>query len=218
MGGSSNVNVWGSGFIQDTHPTVGLDMHYHAVRGKLSANKLDVDTALGDPGLLVPLFIKPAKHKKYKLGIVPHYVDQDSPKIQPILNNKNTLLINVLDTPQKVIEQITSCELIFSSSLHGLIVILYGIPNYWTPLSRKLTGGSFKFEDYYSIYNECLPRLNLNKPIIDNLDNIANDYESKKNIINKVQKKLVCSFRTSLLMFTIYLKLLISHDLNAIFL
>ena len=53
-----------------------------------------------------------------------------------------------------VIDQICSCEIIASSSLHGLIVSdAYNIPNCWITLSGKISGGLFKFYDYFSSVN-----------------------------------------------------------------
>ena len=53
-----------------------------------------------------------------------------------------------------VIDQICSCEIIASSSLHGLIVPdAYNIPNCWITLSGKISGGLFKFYDYFSSVN-----------------------------------------------------------------
>ena len=52
--------------------------------------------------------------------------------------------------PLDVIDQITSCRKILSSSLHGLIVAdAYRIPNARLILSNLICGGDFKFDDYY---------------------------------------------------------------------
>ena len=48
-----------------------------------------------------------------------------------------------------VIDQICGCDIIASSSLHGLIVaVAYGIPFVWTE-SKHLIGGHFKFHDFF---------------------------------------------------------------------
>ncbi len=58
--------------------------------------------------------------------------------------------IDVMEYPEKVIGLIDQCEYILSSTLHGLIVAdSLGIPNAWIE-SPDLTGGRFKFDDYYS--------------------------------------------------------------------
>ena len=44
---------------------------------------------------------------------------------------------------------VKSCDLIVSSSLHGLICAdAYGVPNEWIQLSDDLIGGNFKFRDH----------------------------------------------------------------------
>ena len=50
-----------------------------------------------------------------------------------------------------IINQIKECEIIISSSLHGLILAdAYEKPSLRFNYSNKLVGGDFKFEDYYS--------------------------------------------------------------------
>lgn len=47
------------------------------------------------------------------------------------------------------VNQLCSCEYIFSSSLHGLIIAdAYNIPNKRAIFGNKLIGGDFKFNDY----------------------------------------------------------------------
>ena len=49
-----------------------------------------------------------------------------------------------------VIDQITACDYIASSSLHGIILAdAYGIPNVWIQLSNRIRGNGFKYRDYY---------------------------------------------------------------------
>ena len=90
---------------------------------------------------------------KYKLGIIPHVVDQQHPVIQEI-RQKYADEILIIDLAQyerwtDVIDQICSCEKILSSSLHGIIVSdAYQVPNCWIELTGNISGGHFKYLDY----------------------------------------------------------------------
>ena len=43
-----------------------------------------------------------------------------------------------------------ACEVIVSSSLHGLIIAdAYGIPTVWAKFGNDINGNDFKFYDYY---------------------------------------------------------------------
>ena len=54
------------------------------------------------------------------------------------------------DDWKSVIEDICCCEAIVSSSLHGLIIAdTYGIPNARVKFSDNVTGGDFKYDDYF---------------------------------------------------------------------
>lgn len=130
-----------------------------AVRGKLTKRNITPpsdDIILGDLGLLMANIFPSVEEKKYKLGIVLHFVDintlVEKQYSQNFKNNK-VLFINVLQSPKKVIRQIKQCENIISSSLHGLIIAdCFGIPNIRI-VNRDTMPTHFydyKFEDYYS--------------------------------------------------------------------
>jgi pyruvyltransferase len=101
----------------------------------------------GDPAMLLPRIVAPSSDKKHKLGIVPHYVDYHIVKEQ----FPNFPVINLLNSdPVKVVNKITSCERIISSSLHGIIAAhAYGIPAAWVEFGNRLSGDGTKFHDHY---------------------------------------------------------------------
>ena len=84
------------------------------------------------------------------MGIVAHYMDQDSPLLNRIAGKANVLMIDVLSGVREFVDQLCSCRHIASSSLHGLIAAdAYGIPFTWISLSGRLIGKDFKFRDYF---------------------------------------------------------------------
>jgi pyruvyltransferase len=101
----------------------------------------------GDPALLLPRCVECAEEKIYPVGIVPHYVDYQEVKESfpdlPVIN-----LINA--DVREVVRQITQCECIISSSLHGIIAAhAYGIPAAWVKFSDRLAGDDTKFHDHH---------------------------------------------------------------------
>ena len=150
--------IWGTGVISDDdefkHRTDCL--HIVALRGELTGNILkgsgklpSKDTViLGDPGVLMPIFYFPKIAKEKKIGLIPHYVDAANPLI---VDNNCFHIIDVGLDPESFIDEILKCDFVLSSSLHGLILSdAYGIPNKWIAFSDKITGGAFKYRDYYS--------------------------------------------------------------------
>jgi hypothetical protein len=204
----SKLTVLGSGFMNwsDEYKIKYLrKMDFQIVRGKLTENYirknnlLKSNILLGDLGLLCPYMVKEIV-KKYKLGIIPHYDDLNSSAIYDIYKKygKKCIIINVQNNVDMVITQITECENIISSSLHGLIVAdSFNIPNLWfenplkyIPMESKDLG-RFKYMDYYSIYGiEDIEPRNILDFIDDSLDIIEKEYRVKKEIVEEKQKEL----------------------------
>jgi len=148
--------VWGTGFVSSEDRPNAPPASIHAIRGPLSlkmAQELGAcgpRAALGDPALLVSGIYDPWVFRKRKLGIVPHYVDQNHPWIQKC-RDAGILIIDVGHPIKRILRQIKSCEHILSSSLHGLICAeAYGVKTQWIELGDKVIGGSFKFRDHYA--------------------------------------------------------------------
>lgn len=151
--------VWGSGVSGQERDFVH-PQHICSVRGRktyefLKTHGVACPERFGDPALILPRVYKPVQiHKKYRLGIIPHVIDLHYSAIEEIRRTRPDILIIDLGHYIKwtdVIDQICSCEAVASSSLHGLIVSdAYGVPNCWITLSGKISGGLFKFYDYFS--------------------------------------------------------------------
>ena len=140
---------------------------FAAVRGELSKKNLGLPqhTPTGDLGLLAKkLLTDNNAPKKFAVGLIPHFVDKSHPWIEQIMQflGSKGCVIEVQDSATSVINQVAQCELIVSSSLHGIIVSdALGIPNVWIKLSDKVLGDGFKFWDYNSSINYEQPPLNV---------------------------------------------------------
>lgn len=204
------INIWGTGFINEdslNNCYLYRNLNIYALRGELSLNKLKSFTkngdikyigdkiTLADPGLLASLFLEELPLKKYKVGIIPHYIHLGNEQIIDLSKKyEDSIIINVLDNPLDVIFQIAQCEIILSTSLHGLILAdSFSIPNQWLHIS-SLTGNYFKFLDYYSAFGLESSPIDLNKYKTPNLDNIKSDYRITPKMVLEKQNLLIESF------------------------
>lgn len=197
------IKVYGTGFWSSP----SFDIEYirnfdiKTVRGNLTKQYFiekglaEISTPVGDYAIFAPLYFKKNIEKKYKLGILPHYKDLRSPIFFEIFkNNSKSTIINPMNEPDKVIEQILSCETLISSSLHGLIIAdSFNIPNLWLEDDLKMDfEPQFKYIDYYSIYNnwtEFAPVRAIDF-IGKDTDYIINNYKVDYNNVKEIQKKL----------------------------
>ncbi|MGY5765517.1 polysaccharide pyruvyl transferase family protein [Brachybacterium sp. DNPG3] len=167
--GGNRPTFWGSGIIRPLaagtpRPTIDA----RAVRGLRTLGVVDSSApgapgsgipadgrpALGDPGILASRLLDGPVRKRYALGIVPHYQDVGSPVMERFRGLGSAVrVIDVGWTPEEVAAEISACETVLSSSLHGLIFSDgLGVPSMHVRMGDKLVGGSFKFEDYYSAF------------------------------------------------------------------
>lgn len=149
----NGVKVLGSGIISRTDK-LSANADWKFVRGPYTRERVrffggDCPEVYGDPALLLPLIVEPSQ-KKYEVGIVPHNVDYSY-----VLENYNNNIIPLgTKNYTNVIDKITQCESIISSSLHGIICAhAYGIPAAWVKSNTKLKGDNIKFEDYFASVN-----------------------------------------------------------------
>lgn len=154
--------VWGAGVIDDKLALREAPARVCAVRGPLTrdylvARGIDCPAVYGDPALLIPYFYQPASSERPRgggIGVVPHYEDQASPILAEIRRAHPELrFLDIANygTWTDFIDRICDCDVVFSSSLHGLIIAeAFGIPNYWISVSGNVIGKGFKFRDYFA--------------------------------------------------------------------
>ena len=150
-----HLEVWGSGFKTAGATCWVRPQRVHAVRGPgtrecLLAQGIDCPPVYGDPALLFPRLYTPRREpSRHALGIVPHYVDRDHPDVRR-LRDAGVHVIDILGGITEVVDEICRCEVIASSSLHGLIAAdAYGVPSTWIEMSTGVEGDGFKFRDYF---------------------------------------------------------------------
>jgi pyruvyltransferase len=151
---SSAPAIWGGGFISADRVASCERLTASAVRGRLSAARVGGSPALGDPALLSRYLVPPADERS-GIGLVPHYMDFFHPLVRHFSQLvRHGKVISPLQHPQDVLAQIASCDVVLSSSLHGLIVAdSMRIPNRWVELSDAVVGAGYNFRDYYSSYD-----------------------------------------------------------------
>lgn len=139
--------VWGSGFMSEKDKLSTKCLYVKAVRGCISASKLGGGISLGDPALLIPLYVSQSKVQIHQIGIIPHWSEYDFFKQ---INFQNLHIIDPrTNDVAKIVDDITCCKYILSSSLHGLIIAhAYGIPAIW--IRNTEFDDRFKFHDYFS--------------------------------------------------------------------
>ena len=198
------VTLWSAGFLAtptDKEFCTRNSYNVASVRGELSRQHLEkilnreVDCTTGDGGLLCSRWI-PKEQTRYRLGIIPHVKEKGEEIFQTVhKKNPDSIIIDVEDEPIKVLKEISSCECIISSSLHGLIIAdSYCVPNKHVEVTNKLSGDGFKFHDYYSSFGLTDDPLKLlEMPDIDT-DMIKGEYRIEEKMVSVKQDEIIKAF------------------------
>lgn len=191
----NNDIVWGAGLLNASHIQYAKQskhVTYLAVRGPktrdyLMQHGIDCPAVYGDPALLLPLLVKNDVKKKFRVGIVPHFSHFNFFK-SLIKNRDSVTLIDVERPFHQVVYDILSCEIILSSSLHGIIVAeAYSIPSFMLMVGEPLHGDLFKFEDYYHATDRTLTLSNVLFGFnLDKLASLAQKNERPKFSCNEL--------------------------------
>ncbi|MCY4046350.1 MAG: polysaccharide pyruvyl transferase family protein [Cellvibrionales bacterium] len=145
----------------------------HALRGPLSYEAFKnagYDTSqikfLKDPGLLIRFYAQNLNPiLPQGAGFIPHYRERDI-----YLQNmpKNMKFIDIDDTPLNIAKHILESEIIYSSSLHG-IIFSHALNRPAVLVAPKTEEPIFKYQDYYASIDQAMPQLVHDIHKIDNL-------------------------------------------------
>jgi hypothetical protein len=147
--------IWGAGVasmrdeIHERADIRGLRGPISRCRATACGASVPASVPLGDAALLLPRLREwLTSLRRVRLGVVPHYMDQQR-TWAALRDAPDVRLVNVFDSIEDVVEQIISCDLVLSSSLHGLVVAhAFGIPALWARVSDSIGGDGTKFRDH----------------------------------------------------------------------
>lgn len=201
------VHIWGTGFLrqpkQNEKSFYNPYIVFDAVRGNLSKERVEkligkhLEIPVCDGGILTSLMFHKPIPKRYELGIIPHYKEQDSPWFERLkqISDKSTI-INLRADPMEVYRTIGECEYVLSSSLHGLIISdSFGIPNLHIRVTDQMLGDGFKFHDYYSGYGKKdQPYVLTAGQKMPTIHDIIDRYDITAQMVQQKQKQMIDCF------------------------
>lgn len=194
---NSKSVIWGSGLMYEKQTPKSIPLSIHSVRGPKTKDRLEslginVPEVYGDPCVILKKYFNPKNiEKKYKLGVIPHYVDKDNENLDVLLSHEDVKFIDIQQEIEPFLVELLECENIASSSLHGMIASdTYNIPNCRLIFGDGVVGGSFKFDDYHlgigvSEYNV----IDMNIADVSDIDGIISKC-TLKNIPYEVVEKI----------------------------
>lgn len=150
----SRSHIWGSGFLRVDSRIYGVPRSIRALRGPLSAKKLAeqgiaAPEVFGDPAIVMPRLYMPEVPVRYAIGIIMHKADQPCRQLQALAQEEDVIFISINEGTEAFVDQLVSCKVIATSSLHGLVAAdAYRIPRVWMPGYPVARHGTFKFMDY----------------------------------------------------------------------
>lgn len=199
------VYIWGTGFVRYKNADTRFykrNTHVCAVRGELSKRRVEVmvghalDIPTGDAGILASSILDRIPEKRYDVGVIAHYKEQEEPAFKRLLERyQNSRFIDVRKTPLEVTKAIAECETVISSSLHGLIIAdSLRVPNVHVVVTDRLLGDGFKFDDYYSAYGLEHRYVDLRSADTGSLDDIGRNYRVTDAMVEEKKAGMLESF------------------------
>ena len=206
-GVDENTVIWGSGIRNINKKIEKSPKKVLAVRGPLTRNQLlkqniECPEIYGDPALLIPLYYYPKIKKLNKFCVIPHFVNINNPLIDLIFIKNNIKFLKVEHYVEwtDFLDQLISCENIFSESLHGLIFAeAYSIPNLWIsihPYKKYEIGDDVKFQDFFTSLGKSINKsfpVNVNTTLSD----LINEIDKYQRVFRIDLEKLInsCPFK-----------------------
>lgn len=201
--------IWGTGFIEDFAGRniylLRKNTQFIALRG--ARTKETIEKALGrsinpvlcDGGILCSELIEKRDVNKYEVGLIPHFMEIKLADEKGIIEQFSKMypegkIIDLRQDPLKVVQEISECQYVISSSLHGCIVAdSFHIPNIRVRFSG-IPGTGYKFDDYYSGYGLEIPAVLVDtKEMLPTIQQIVSNYAILPDVVEekKIEMKRV---------------------------
>ena len=193
--------IWGTGFIEDFADRgiylLRKNAHFIAVRGDRTKKTIEraldheIHPVLCDGGILSSILIDHPINDEYEVGLIPHFLEISLVQEKGIIDQFHKLyptgkVIDLRQNPLKVVEDISKCKYVISSSLHGCIVAdSFHIPNIRVRFS-SIPGTGYKFDDYYSGFGLEIPaNIVEKKEDLPSISQIISNYAISSDVIEK---------------------------------
>lgn len=146
--------VFGSGWGFFAPPLFDATWKVYCVRGEMTAKAVGLPASCGiaDPGILVNQVFKATGEKKFRFGFMPHVFEVTNGGDEMFRRACEPLGIHLIDPRwemEKVMEDITSCEVLITAAMHGSIAAdAMRVP--WIPVVTNAGIPEFKWTDWCS--------------------------------------------------------------------
>jgi hypothetical protein len=145
--------ICGVGFKEGQNPVADPDkVLVHGVRGPMTEGLLKArgfDTSkikfYGDPGLTISKMVTPVAAKTAKVIFIPHYRERG--RVQSLVP-QGIEVVDIDSDPLVLAKQIMEAELVYASSLHG-IIFAHALGRPAVPVKPATVEPLSKYEDYY---------------------------------------------------------------------
>jgi hypothetical protein len=159
---SESGDLGGGDFESTRSKVVTRPSSVIAVRGPLTRRKLlshgvQCPSTFADPLILMPcVYGKCEPVTERIVGIIPHYIDKECSGVAELRASLEGAgyRVNIIDIEtgenyEQFIDEISACQHIVSSSLHGVVMgIVYHKRTCFVEFSDKVVGKRFKFRDF----------------------------------------------------------------------
>ncbi|WP_354587410.1 polysaccharide pyruvyl transferase family protein [Puniceicoccus vermicola] len=141
--------IFGSGWAGDENLRMDSSWKIYGVRGPLTAKELGLPSEMvfSDPGLLIRDFVPEPPKTRNTIGWMPHHRSIHAVDWATHCPRHGLHFINPEGSVERVLHEISQCELLLSEAMHGVIVAdSLRIP--WIPVHMFSQINEFKWWDW----------------------------------------------------------------------
>lgn len=198
LSGQPGAHVWGSGTLGPMKHPFWRGIRIHAQRGPLTRlTTFSRCSTHGDPGLLYPMLYGESISVTEEAVFIPHrrHVGQAISMFEQYPASGLRIVDPRTEDHRSVARAIVGSRLVFSSSLHGLILAdAFAVPNIWVMPRNIHRWPYWKFIDYFLSIRRPLTKPICMHQIVESLHKPVDFDKRLFARIEKRQKRLLHAF------------------------